>query len=87
MRTADISISKGIAFLTPYAGIGQLWINSRTDSAAVRSVNGVDFRESESMTKAFVGLKIKPPLTPFSLVGQVDWAVVSAYSLRANFSF
>jgi hypothetical protein len=83
----DLSISKGIAFLTPYAGIGQLWINSRTDSATVRSVNGVDFRESENMTKAFVGLKIKPPLMPFSIVGQADFAVVSAYSLRANFSF
>ncbi|HEV8540014.1 MAG TPA: hypothetical protein VGQ60_02515 [Nitrospiraceae bacterium] len=83
----DLSISKGIAFLTPYAGIGQLWINSRTDSAAVRSVNGVDFRESENMTKAFVGLKIKPPLVPFSIVGQADFAVVSAYSLRLNVSF
>jgi hypothetical protein len=82
---ADISISKGIAFLTPYAGIGQLWVNSRTDSAAVRSINGVDFRETESMTKGFVGLKIK--LIPFSLVGQVDWSVVTAYSLRLNISF
>jgi hypothetical protein len=39
------------------------------------------------MTKAFVGLKIKPPLVPFSIVGQADFAVVSAYSLRLNVSF
>ncbi len=85
--SADLSISKGILFLTPYAGIGQLLVNSRTDSAAIRMANGVDFRETQNLTKGFVGLKIAPPVIPFSLVAEADFSTVTAYSLRANFSF
>ena len=84
---ADVSISKGMLIFTPYAGIGQLYVNSRTDSAAIRAVNGVDFRETEPLTKGFVGLKVKPPLLPLSLVAQADFGPVAAYSLRANVSF
>jgi hypothetical protein len=85
--SADVSISKGVLFFTPYAGIGQMYVNSRTDSAAIRAANGVDFRETETLTKTFVGLKISPPVFPFSLVAEADFATVAAYSLRLNFSF
>jgi len=85
--SADLSISKGFLFLVPYAGIGQVLVNSRTDSAAIRAVNGVDFRETQNLTKGFVGLKIAPPVIPFSLVAEADFSTVTAYSLRANFSF
>jgi hypothetical protein len=84
---ADLSISKGFLFFTPYVGIGQLYVNSRTNSSAIRAANGVDFRETEAITKPFVGLKIKPPLIPFSLAAQADFGPVVAYSLRANISF
>ncbi len=86
--SVDLSISKGFLFLIPYAGIGQLLVNSRTDSAAIRLANGgVDFRETQNLTKGFVGLKIAPPVIPFSLVAEADFSTVTAYSIRANFSF
>ncbi len=86
--SADLSISKGFLFLVPYAGIGQLLVNSRTDSAAIRAANlGGDFRETQNLTKGFVGLKIAPPVIPFSLVAEADFSTVTAYSIRANFSF
>lgn len=43
-KSLDISISKGFALLTPYAGIGQVWIDSKVDDASV--------------TKTYVGLNI-----------------------------
>ncbi|HYV31271.1 MAG TPA: hypothetical protein VEO53_09230, partial [Candidatus Binatia bacterium] len=86
--SADLSISKGFLFLIPYAGIGQVLVNSRTDSATIRAFNsGVDFRETQNLTKWFVGLKIAPPVMPFSLVAEADFSTVAAYSIRANFSF
>src|SRR3989441_8032913 len=84
---ADLSISKGFLFLIPYAGVGQLLVNSRTNSAAIRAANGADFRETENLTKGFVGLKIAPPVLPLSLVAEADFSTVTAYSLRINISF
>src|SRR2546428_2720364 len=37
---ADLSVSKGVLFLLPYAGAGQGLVHSRTDSAAIRAANG-----------------------------------------------
>src|SRR3989449_4605896 len=85
--SADLSISKGFLFLVPYAGVGQVLVNSRTDSAAIRAVNGADFRETENLTKGFVGLKIAPPVLPLSFVAEADFSTVTAYSLRINISF
>src|SRR5437870_6259123 len=86
--SADLSISKGFLFLIPYAGVGQLLVNSRTNSAAIRLANGgADFRDTQNLTKGFVGLKIAPPVIPFSLIAEADFSTVTAYSIRANFSF
>ncbi|MGJ4748838.1 hypothetical protein ACQV5M_20925, partial [Leptospira sp. SA-E8] len=43
-KSLDISISKGFALLTPYAGIGRVWIDSKVDDASV--------------TKTYAGLNI-----------------------------
>lgn len=32
-KSVDVSISKGFAMLTPYAGVGQVWTNSTPDAA------------------------------------------------------
>jgi len=77
----DLSISKRVLFITPYAGIGEVWVKSSTDSRSLTT----QFRETQNLTKAFVGLKIHLPL--LSLVAEADFATVSAYSLRASFSF
>ncbi len=74
----DISASKGFAFLTPYIGVGQVWIKSSSNVSGLSS-------ESLSKTKAFAGLKVKMML--LSLVGEVQTAEFLSYSLRANISF
>lgn len=52
----DLSISKGFTFLTPYAGIGQVWVHSTPD-ASVTSFSGVH-GEDFSLTKYFIGLNM-----------------------------
>ncbi|MGH8708762.1 MAG: hypothetical protein ACREVD_11990, partial [Burkholderiales bacterium] len=47
----DISISKGLAFLTPYAGVGRVWVESTPH------VSGLQ-KEKFSLTKAFVGIGV-----------------------------
>jgi hypothetical protein len=48
----DVSISKGFTFLTPYAGIGTVWVNSSPQGIATLT------EEEFSLTKYFVGLNM-----------------------------
>ncbi len=75
---ADLSVSKGIFFLTPYAGVGQIWIRANSDIAGLE-------KESSSKTRGFIGLKAS--LLPFSVVGEYDISEVSSFNLRLNISF
>lgn len=50
-RSLDISVSKGFAMLTPYAGIGQVWVDSTPDAGALG-------KESFSMGKLFAGANL-----------------------------
>jgi hypothetical protein len=77
----DLSISKGIAMFTPYAGYAMVWIDSKEKSPLVTLAD-----ESLREGKAFVGCKI----TFFPLMNMVlegDFAKVNSYSLRLNLSF
>jgi hypothetical protein len=77
----DLSISKGIAMVTPYAGYAMVWIESKEKSPLVTL-------QDESLTegKAFVGAKITFfPL--MNMVVEADFAQVNSYSLRLNLSF
>lgn len=49
---ADISISKGFAMFTPYAGVGQVWTKSTPQNVPLLR------EESITQTKAFVGVNI-----------------------------
>jgi hypothetical protein len=51
-KSVDLSISKGIAFFTPYAGVGRVWVNSDPKG------NGGLRKEEFELDKAFVGLAI-----------------------------
>jgi hypothetical protein len=51
----DISISKGFASFTPYAGVGQVWVNS---TANVTGAGGVRLSEKFSQNKTFVGANL-----------------------------
>jgi hypothetical protein len=79
--SADISISKGFAMFTPYAGYAMVWIDSKEKSTAVTL-------QDESLTepKVFVGCKLTFfPL--LNLVVEADFAEVDSYSARLNLHF
>lgn len=67
-KSLDIAISKGFLFLTPYAGIGQVWMDSKLGDA--------------SMTKTYAGLNIGLGL--FAVDIEVDQTGdVTTYGLKA----
>ena len=77
----DVSVSKGFVFLTPYAGVGQLWIT------AEEKVDVIDLSKAEeTLTKVFAGIKFDP-LPLISLTAEVDYAEIMAYSLRLSINF
>jgi hypothetical protein len=80
-KSLDISISKGFAIFTPYAGIGEVWITSKP----TQSGTGLT-KEDITETKGFVGFKLTL-LPVFNIVAEADFAKVNAYSLRLNLHF
>ncbi|MEK6713051.1 MAG: hypothetical protein AABY41_02515 [Nitrospirota bacterium] len=76
----DASVSKGFGPLTPYGGIGQVWINT-SENVELLSLDDV----STSATKLFLGAKLKILLV--SIVLQADISDINMYSARANVSF
>ncbi len=80
---ADISISKGIAFITPYAGVGEVWIKGKEkDIDPLIVLQDV----SVNKTKGFVGARISF-LPVLNIVAEGEFATVNTYSLRLNLSF
>lgn len=77
----DLSISKGFLMLTPYAGIGQVWIKSEEKDPDL-NLNKEDISE----TKGYVGLKLSI-LPVLNVVAEADFAKVNMYSLRLNLHF
>ncbi len=76
---ADISISKGFAFLTPYAGYGQVWVRSKENVTAEKRKANV------SLVKPFVGIKISIVL--INIVVEADFAETPLYTGRINIGF
>jgi len=80
-KSADLSISKGFAMFTPYAGYGMVWIDSKENSSSVTLQD-----ESLTENKWFVGCKLTFfPL--MNMVAEADFAKVNSYSLRLNIHF
>lgn len=77
----DATISKGILFLTPYAGGGAVWIDSKP-TGHISSLQ----RESVWQPRGFVGLKISP-LPLIGVTAEVEYATRPIYSLKAGISF
>lgn len=78
---ADLSISKGFAFITPYAGIGKVWVKGTEKDA---DVTLLEVKEDD--TKTFVGAKISL-FYIFNLVLEGEFATVDTYSARLNVHF
>lgn len=85
---ADISISKGILMVTPYAGVGQVWIKGKAKDVvnAANPVAVVLPDVSVSETKGFVGAKISF-LPVVNLVIEGEFSTVNTYSVRLNVGF
>jgi hypothetical protein len=77
----DASISKGLPFLTPYAGAGMVWIDSKYDGTLVTLKN-----ESFWQPRGFIGVKFSP-LPLIGLTGEVEYAARPIYSLKLGVSF
>lgn len=58
-KSLDVSISKGFAMFTPYAGVGQVWVDSTPDIAGLKA-------ESFTQPKTFVGANLNLGLTNFA---------------------
>ena len=79
-RGIDVSISKGLGFLTPYAGIGRVWIESDP-----RGTGGLQ-KEEFALTKVFVGIGMN--FAVLNLNVQADkTGDASSYSLKLGWRF
>ncbi len=79
-RGIDLSISKGFAIFTPYAGIGKVWISSTPNG--VPGLHNEDF----SVNKGFIGLGTKILLFNINLEGDRT-GEVNSYSLKVGLRF
>jgi hypothetical protein len=78
-RGIDLSISKGLAVFTPYAGVGRVWIESTPNVAGLQ-------KEEFSLTKVFVGVGMN--LAVLNLNLQADrTGDATSYSLKLGWRF
>jgi len=77
----DVGVSKGFAMLTPYASIGQLWIEGRENSSLLnlRAYNN-------SMTRSIIGVRIGF-MPMMSLTLQADFAEANSYNVKLGVDF
>ena len=80
-RGVDISISKGLGPLTPYAGVGRVWIKSEPRGSA-SSLS----REKFSMSRAFIGVGLNLGGLNLNLEGDRT-GDVNAWSIKTGFRF
>ena len=80
----DASISKGFLFLTPYAGAGGLWVNSKAGGTLQTSSKLAS--ENIFQPRVFAGLKVSP-LPLLGITAEAEYEVRPTYSLKAAVSF
>ncbi len=64
-KSLDLSISKGFAMFTPYAGVGKVWANS--SSNVLSNATGTMLTDSFSQNKLFAGFNLNFGLANFAL--------------------
>lgn len=79
-KSLDISVSKGFAMFTPYAGIGNIWVES-TPGATTRLT-----KETFQQSKVFVGGNLNLGLTNLALEYDKTGSAQS-YSAKLGFRF
>ena len=78
--SVDVSVSKGFAVLTPYAGVGQVWIKSTPEGVATLQ------EESFSKTKLYAGVNVNLLGSNVALEADRTGSVSSA-SVKLGFRF
>jgi hypothetical protein len=81
-KGADLSISKGFAMFTPYAGIGKVWVTSTPKNIPL----AVPSEESFSQNKYFVGVNMNFILVNIALEADKTGEDTS-YGLKLGFRF
>jgi hypothetical protein len=76
----DANISKGFAIVTPYLGVGEVWIKSSTSGSSPSLSD-----ESISETRGFVGVQVGIPL--FSFVAEAAFSSIPTYTARLSMGF
>jgi hypothetical protein len=77
----DLSISKGFAFVTPYAGIGRVWVNSTPDASIP-----VLRKEEFSVNKLFAGVNLN--FAVLNLAVEADQTgETTSYGLKVGWRF
>jgi len=80
-KSVDVSVSKGFAIFTPYAGIGRVWVDSTPDTAATGLTE-----ETFQQGKVFVGGNLNFGLVNFAMEYDKTGSAPS-YSAKLGFRF
>ena len=83
-RGVDLSISKGFAFFTPYAGIGKVWVTSTPKDLPAAA--NPPTKESLTLNKGFVGLNMNFVFVNLALEADKTGDATS-YGLKLGFRF
>jgi hypothetical protein len=79
-KGVDLSISKGFAMFTPYAGIGKVWVTSTPKDIPTLT------KESLALNKGFVGLNMNFVLVNIAIEGDKTGEDTS-YGVKVGFRF
>ncbi|QWV93675.1 hypothetical protein KP004_00345 [Geomonas oryzisoli] len=81
----DASISKGFLILTPYAGVGGVWVNSEA-KGHLKALAPTLKSEDVFQPRVFGGVKFSP-LPLIGITAEVEYQQRPIYSLKAGLSF
>ena len=76
----ELTISKGFAMVTPYAGIGRNWVNSQPDAGI--GLEDEDFTQD----KVYAGINLNMGLLNIAVEGD-QTGETSSYSAKLGFRF
>lgn len=79
-RGVELTVSKGFAMLTPYAGVGKVWVNS--DPNDVPTIESEEF----SLSKVYAGANFNMGLLNLAVEGDKTGDATS-YGLKLGFRF
>ena len=78
-KSLDVSVSKGFAMVTPYAGVGSVWVDSDPNIAGLA-------KETFRQTKVFAGANINMGFSNFALEYDKTGSATS-YGAKLGFRF